>query len=76
MEMKLQLRAGLSSLPTPKNDFEIVLPEEVRVTCFHVHILYTYYYVLMYILAYVCIANHTYPIRHTYHTLQGINNRA
>ena len=26
-EMRAQLRAGLGSLPAPKNDFEIVLPE-------------------------------------------------
>lgn len=37
MEMKLQLRAGLSNLPTPKNDFEIVVPEEVRFTTFDVN---------------------------------------
>ena len=27
-EIRAQLRAGLSSLPTPKNDFEIVVPED------------------------------------------------
>ena len=26
-EMRAQLKAGLSSLPTPKNDYEIVIPE-------------------------------------------------
>ena len=26
--MKAHLRHGLSSLPTPKNDFEIVVPEQ------------------------------------------------
>lgn len=26
-EMKAQLKAGLSSLPAPKNDYEIVIPE-------------------------------------------------
>ena len=31
-EMRSQLRAGLSSLPAPKNDFEIVVPEEDAVT--------------------------------------------
>ena len=30
-DMKAQLRAGLSSLPAPKNDFEIVAPEEMDV---------------------------------------------
>ena len=29
IEYKSQLRAGLSGLPQPKNDFEIVLPDEV-----------------------------------------------
>lgn len=28
--MKEQLRAGLSSLPTPKNDYEIVVPENEK----------------------------------------------
>lgn len=28
MAMKAQLRAGLSSLPAPRNDFEIVIPEQ------------------------------------------------
>lgn len=31
MMMKAQLRAGLSSLPAPRNDFEIVIPEEDQV---------------------------------------------
>ena len=31
MMMKAQLRAGLSSLPAPSNDFEIVIPEEDQV---------------------------------------------
>ena len=26
-EMRAQLKAGLSSLPSPKNDYEIVIPE-------------------------------------------------
>ncbi len=30
-DMKAQLRAGLSNLPAPKNDFEIVAPEEMEV---------------------------------------------
>ena len=29
LEMKAQLRAGLSNLPAPRNDFEIVVPENV-----------------------------------------------
>lgn len=28
LEIRAQLRAGLSSLPTPKNDFEIVAPDD------------------------------------------------
>lgn len=28
LEIRAQLRAGLSSLPAPKNDFEIVIPED------------------------------------------------
>ena len=28
MAMKAQLRAGLGSLPAPRNDFEIVIPEQ------------------------------------------------
>ena len=28
LEMRAQLRAGLSGLPVPKNDFEIVVPED------------------------------------------------
>lgn len=28
LEIRAQLRAGLSSLPAPKNDFEIVVPED------------------------------------------------
>ena len=30
-DMKAQLRAGLSNLPAPKNDFEIVAPDEIDV---------------------------------------------
>ena len=30
-DMRAQLRAGLSSLPAPRNDFEIVAPEEMEV---------------------------------------------
>ena len=29
LEMKARLRAGLSNLPAPRNDFEIVVPENV-----------------------------------------------
>ena len=29
LEIRAQLRAGLSGLPVPKNDFEIVVPEDV-----------------------------------------------
>jgi len=33
-EMKAQLKAGLSSLPAPKNDYEIVMPDvSDRCTC-------------------------------------------
>ena len=28
LEIRAQLRAGLSSLPAPRNDFEIVMPED------------------------------------------------
>ena len=61
MEMKLQLRAGLSNLPTPKNDFEIVVPEEVRFTTFDVN-----KHISMYIPAYVYIT--LVLLDHTYYT--------
>lgn len=30
-EMRAQLKAGLSSLPAPKNNYEIVMPEVTRI---------------------------------------------
>ena len=37
VDIHAHLRAGLMTLPEPKNDFEIVLPEEV-----HIHVLYVH----------------------------------
>ena len=40
-EMRAQLKAGLSSLPSPKNDYEIVIPEVRGLVTFCNHLSYT-----------------------------------
>ena len=37
LEMKAQLRAGLGNLPSPRNDFEIVVPENVSLFFISLH---------------------------------------
>lgn len=44
MMMKAQLRAGLSSLPAPRNDFEIVIPEEDQVIILFDNVCYFFAY--------------------------------
>lgn len=55
-EMRAQLKAGLSSLPTPKNDYEIVIPEvsfiassQLIYACIYTHIGFLKLHCCMYV---------------------------